>query len=395
MEIKVPKSNVILNLPGFSIVKISGLDRVIFELKYMWVLRCAHCKSKRVRKKSSYLREVHHESIGHRRSLLRFKAYKLYCNDCKRYGNQQFPGINKHQRVTERLKKEVFYQHTQGISQKDLSTRIKHGKATIERWYKSVYEKENLELHNQDCPRMLGIDEHFFSRKQGFATTLCDLGKHKIFDIVKGRSEHDLRGYLNQLKGKERVKVVCMDLSSTYRSIIKKHFPNAKIVADRFHVIRLIQHQCMMTYRELSDNVKSNRGVLAILRTRPDRLSSPQKTKLAQFLKDNPAIEAIYQFQQQLHQLLMHRAMTAKWCRKSIPQFLGMIDALKKSMFKSLVALGKTLYKWKDEIARMWRFRKSNGITEGFHRKMKLIQRRAYGFRNFENYRIRVRVLCA
>ncbi|WP_423202101.1 transposase [Legionella fairfieldensis] len=35
-----------------------------------------------------------------------------------------------------------------------------------------------------------------------------------------------------------------------------------------------------------------------------------------------------------------------------------------------------------------------NGITEGFHRKMKLIQRRAYGFRNFENYRLRVRVLC-
>jgi hypothetical protein len=51
--------------------------------------------------------------------------------------------------------------------------------------------------------------------------------------------------------------------------------------------------------------------------------------------------------------------------------------------------------KWREEIARMWRFTKSNGITEGFHRKMKLIQRRAYGFRNFENYRLRVRVLCS
>ena len=91
----------------------------------------------------------------------------------------------------------------------------------------------------------------------------------------------------------------------------------------------------------------------------------------------------------------MHRSMNKDWCRKTIPQFLEMIDALKKSTFKSLVALGKTFCQWKDEIARMWRFRKSNGITEGFHRKMKLIQRRAYGFRNFENYRIRVRVLCA
>ncbi len=46
------------------------------------------------------------------------------------------------------------------------------------------------------------------------------------------------------------------------------------------------------------------------------------------------------------------------------------------------------------EIAAMWRFTKNNCITEGFHRKMKLIQRRAYGFRNFENYRLRVIAAC-
>ena len=186
-----------------------------------------------------------------------------------------------------------------------------------------------------------------------------------------------------------------MDLSSTYRSIVRKHFPNAKIVADRFHVIRLIQHQCMMTYRELSDKVKSNRGILALLRTRPDRLTPQQLIRRNAFLAEHPAIDAIYQFQQQLHTLLMHRSMNKDWCRKTIPGFLEMMDALKKSPFKALAALGRTLYLWRDGIARMWRFRKSNGITEGFHRKMKLIQRRAYGFRNFENYRIRVRVLCA
>ena len=45
-------------------------------------------------------------------------------------------------------------------------------------------------------------------------------------------------------------------------------------------------------------------------------------------------------------------------------------------------------------IIRMWRFTRNNGITEGFRRKMKLIQRRAYGFRNFENYRLRVLIEC-
>ena len=46
------------------------------------------------------------------------------------------------------------------------------------------------------------------------------------------------------------------------------------------------------------------------------------------------------------------------------------------------------------EIVRMWRFTKSNGITEGFHNKMEMISRRAFGFRNFQNYRLRVRTLC-
>jgi transposase len=56
--------------------------------------------------------------------------------------------------------------------------------------------------------------------------------------------------------------------------------------------------------------------------------------------------------------------------------------------------LAKTLTDWIEEIARMWRFSRNNGITEGFHRKMKLIQRRAYGFRSFTNYRLRVIAQC-
>jgi len=56
--------------------------------------------------------------------------------------------------------------------------------------------------------------------------------------------------------------------------------------------------------------------------------------------------------------------------------------------------LAKTLHSWRGEIAAIRRFTKNNRIAEGFHRKMKLIQRRAYGFRNFENYRLRVLAAC-
>lgn len=391
----MPRKDVILNLPGFTLKKVSGINPIVLDVHYRRKARCIYCQRKKLRKKSSFIRKVKHESFGHRQSILRFKAYKFFCYFCKRYFNQQFPGIAKYQRATEKLKQEVFFQHTYGLSQQTMSARLNLGKATIERWYHQCYLLENKEFSDQTCPQVLGIDEHFFTKKDSFVTTLCNLRKHKIFDVVKGRSASELADYFNKLRGKERVKVICIDLSSNYRNVISRFFPNAKIVADRFHVIRLLHHQCMQTYQEIDPSIKNKRGILAALRTHPDKLYGNRLMKRDNYLKLNPAINAIYDFKQRVHRLLMKKSMKARHCKRLIPLFLNMINDLKQSSFKRLITLGKTFNQWREEIVRMWRFTKNNGITEGFHRKMKLIQRRAFGFRNFENYRLRVKVLCS
>lgn len=391
----MPRKDIILNLPGFTIKNASGNQPIVLDVTYRRKARCVHCHSKNLRKKDSFIRKVHHEPIGHRRTILRFKAHKFYCRDCHRYFNQQFPGIGKYQRSSHRLQTCIFHRHTEGVSQKSLSRDFKLGKATIERWYHKEYLLAHKKLETLHCPSVLGIDEHFFSKKQGYATTFCNLRKHKIFDIVKGRSSKDIKDYLEQLPGKDKVKVICIDLSNTYRHLIQQYFPNAKIVADRFHVIRLMLHQCMQTYQEIDPKMKNQRGLLAALRTNPDNLTEYRLKKRDEYFNQHPAIAAIYAFKRKLHRLLMKKTVQARRCKKLIPIFLKMIQALKESPFKRLRTLGKTLYEWREEVVRMWRFTKNNGITEGFHRKMKLIQRRAYGFKNFENYRLRVRVLCS
>ena len=73
------------------------------------------------------------------------------------------------------------------------------------------------EMKNNPCPSQLGIDEHYFTRKQGYATTLCDLEHHRVYDVTLGRSRHALEGYFKGLKGRERVELVCMDMAETYR----------------------------------------------------------------------------------------------------------------------------------------------------------------------------------
>jgi len=252
------------------------------------------------------------------------------------------------------------------------------------------------EFKNAGCPRNLGIDEHFFSRKDGYATTLCDLGNNKVYDVVLGRSEASLEHYLSHLKGRDKVETICMDLSTTYRSIARKYFPKAKIVADRFHVIRLVNHHFLSCWKQIDPVGGKNRGLLSLMRRHPANLKSPEQVqRLQTYLLENLAIKAIYDFKQEICQILLVKTCTAKRCRPLAKKLLHIIEDLLASKLEPMVTLGETLRSWQEEIATMWRFTKNNGITEGFHNKMETISRQAYGYRNFENYRMRVRVLCS
>ena len=213
--------------------------------------------------------------------------------------------------------------------------------------------------------------------------------------MVLGRSEAALDSYFRRLKGKDKVVVVCIDLASSYRALIRKHFPQARIVADRFHVVRLLNHYFLTTWKALDPVGSKHRGLLSLIRRHPDKLTEEQGRRLEAYFEKYPAVGAIYEFKQRLHNLLRKKTRTARQCRKLIVELLDFIEQLKSQSFENLQTLGKTLESWSGEIAAMWRFSKNNGITEGFHNKMEMISRRAFGFRNFENYRLRVRVMCS
>ena len=117
--------------------------------------------------------------------------------------------------------------------------------------------------------------------------------------------------------------------------------------------------------------------------------------KLSVYLEEHPALKQIYRFKQKLCYLLLKKHCNQKKCSQLAPRFLRAVQELRDARFAPLVQLGNTLHSWQEEIATMWRFTRNNGITEGFHTKMEVLQRQAYGFRNFNNYRLRVKVLCS
>jgi len=296
---------------------------------------------------------------------------------------------------SEAFRKEVFVKHHDGICQKILARRLNIGQATIERWYQDHLKIKFSRRQNNPCPRVLGIDEHFFTRKQGYATTFCDLAKHAIHDVALGRSAKALAPYLDQLPDKRNVRVVVMDLSETYRNIARQYFPNAKIVADRFHVIRLVNHHFLKLWQQIDPLGRKNRGLLSLMRRHEANLSEIQRLRLFDYFARFPALAPIWTFKQKLCRLLLTKNRTREQCKRLLGVYLHYLRLLNDSPFDAMSTLGRTLESWAKEIVRMWRFSRSNGITDGFHNKMELISRRAYGFRNFQNYRLRVRTLWA
>jgi transposase len=390
------ESEALLGLPGYQITEVreeAGWNRIrgVFAGK----ISCPHCEGTALRTKDRRIRKLRHENWGERRTVLELETRKFQCLGCNRFFWQRFPGIQPRRRASEPYRRSVYRKHFDGISRSRLSQREGISGSTVERWFLEFLQLSLQERVNAPCPPVLGIDEHFFSRRHGYATTFCDLRGHRIHDVVLGRSEAALENYLNRLEGKHLVKVVCMDLASVYRALVRKHFPNARIVADRFHVIRLVNHHFLACWKEIDPVGSKHRGLLSLMRRHRHNLRPEQQTRLAQYLKENPALEVIYRFKQKLCYLLLEKHLNQRKCAQLIPRLLRAIAELKAAVLPSLVQLGHTLHAWREEIATMWRFTRNNGITEGFHTKIEVLQRQAYGFRNFQNYRLRVRVMCS
>jgi transposase len=358
--------------------------------------RCPCCGSApgRFHSKGRYLRQVRHMECFGKPTVLKVYCRRWECLDCARSFVAELPGILPYRQSTEPLREQIYLLHHHGIPSSCVAQRVQMGQATVGRIYQQFTVRKASERISLQCPRLLGIDEHTLHKGGRMVTTFCDLKNHRVFDVVQGRSQRDLEGFLRQLQGRDKVQLVCIDLSSPYRAIVQQWFPNARIVADRFHVVRIIYHHFLQLARQIVHGLKNNRGLLCCLRKRPENLTDKQRQRLDQLLNEHPALRPLYQKMHDLRSLMNHKHQTKKTCRPLAQQLLGSINDLRDSSLQPLLTLADTLEQWSEPIACMWRFSKNNGITEGFHRKMKLIQRRAYGFRNFDNYRLRVIAQC-
>jgi transposase len=215
----------------------------------------------------------------------------------------------------------------------------------------------------------------------------CDLKKRRLFEICKGKDAKSIFELLDQYPGRENVKVVVIDLSNGYRSIVRRMFPNAKIIADKFHALRLLSPALMKLRKQINGNKLELKQRRLLLRNRED-LKYFEKVELDRFLSRHPTLEELYEFKERLR--TFYRSRNHRQARRYLEKF---IDDLAMSSQEAANILGRTLKRWKEELIAYFGNRWTNGFTEATNGTAKALQRRARGFRNFVNYRLKT--LCA
>ncbi len=357
---------------------------------------CPHCGGKSyAHGKLPRKLDIMNKDGGVRDCRLTLRRFK--CCSCGKTFQQDLwrIGVAPYARRNERMNKAMGRQMMQGVSNKDIANNFRVNPSTVERALHRLFKLHLKERLNYPCPVYLGIDEHSIHKGKHYAVTLIDLKNHRVYEVIDGKQTATLEAALRKLRGRSEVKMVCMDLCPQFRSIVRRLFPKAKIVADRFHVIRLVIDTLLDFSREAEPDIRWQRGIIAVLRKNGANLTTKQKTLLENVLLDKPILRPAYEFKEELCALLRNKDQKEAECQAHLCKLKYLMEQMEDDSTSHFKALHKTMRSWYEPIIRMWRFTYNNGITEGFHRKMKLIQRRAYGFRNFANYRLRVLVECS
>jgi transposase len=249
----------------------------------------------------------------------------------------------------------------------------------------------------------LGLDEVLFVRdgpyrRLVFSTSIVDVGTGQLLDVVPGRSGAAPTAWL-LARGKEwlsHVRYATLDLSGPYRSVFNKTVPQATQVADPFHLIKLANLKLDECRRRVQNELAGHRGrkddplyrARRLLTMADERLDERGRERLMGLLNaGDPKGEvfATWQAKELVRGLYDHHDPALAL---AFVQRLGN-DLHEPELPEEARSLGRTLLRWKHQIAAWHEAHVTNGPTEAANNLIKRVKRVAFGFRSFRNYRLR------
>lgn len=195
---------------------------------------------------------------------LKIRKRRFYCKTCKKPFTEPVAGVGKGHRTTQRYRKSVLWAAENFSNLKAVRKAYRCSSAFL---YKILYEQLELRVSkniNYPWPKSIGMDEHFFRRTRDkkrvreFATVFTDHNNKRLRELVHGKTAAELIAGVSHVEGRENVEKVTLDLCDPYKSFVKDFFPNAQMIADKFHVLRLLTPHINRRRKEITGDDRKN-----------------------------------------------------------------------------------------------------------------------------------------
>lgn len=357
---------------------------------------CPHCGMETTKvhdRRIVSIKDAPHEA---KEKVLVIKKRRFRCEGrgCRKVFTEQVDGIMPRARITERMQRSILYICDNFANMSAAKRHLRLGTKTIYKRHYAQLELKWRERKNDVWPTTIGIDEHSFIRnkKYGhreFVTMVVDYNNKRLKEVLPTRTVGELAQQLNYIQGRENVKNVCMDMSTSYRSFAKSYFPNAKIIADKFHVVRLPMQALQKYLKQVKTDTKEHKLRRKLLLKNSFKLERETRALVYEWIENHPTIKEIYLAKETINKI--YRCENAGHARRILTK---LTDALALSKVPELKSLRKTLLNWIDEILNYFENKLTNARTEGFNNVAKQVQKRAYGYKNFNNYRLKLLYAC-
>jgi transposase len=352
---------------------------------------CQRCKAISSAIKQYQSRCVRDLDLFGKRAFLHFELRRFECPECGHRFTERLQAVDWRRRQTRRFEQEI-YQECLRSSKKAVAEKWLLSYATVT----EIFQRQAKRSLKQQAVqvRILGMDEIALKKRhKQYALVLSDLERRYVLAVLPSREQAEIEKWLKCLtqEQKQAIRVVSMDMWRPYHSFVKQHLPQAKIVADRFHVMKQLNDQLTKARRQIQrqaaeDTREALKGSRWLLVQARDTLSAQKEQQLLAVLAADPQLRSAYLLKEEFR-LIFERIQDQQQARRFLEAWVCKVRFTNNRYLLDFV---KTLRNWWQEILNYFDKRITNGFVEGLNRAIRTIIWRAYGFRNFDNFKLQV-----
>lgn len=382
---------------GYQYVKTAyEAGRVTFTiLQERGALRCAACGSRRVVRRGFQSRCFRSLPIGARPVQIELDVPRVGCADCGEVRQVPVDFADERRTYTHAFERYIL-ELSHHMTIRDVAEHLQVGWDLVKGIQKRSLSRRFRRVKLKHL-RRIAIDEISIGRGHRYLTVVLDLKSGAVVFVGDGKGAEALQPFWKRLKRcRAKIEAVAMDMSPAYLNAVQTHLRKAVIVFDHFHVIKLFNEKLSdlrrELYREATEQLHKDvlKGTRWLLLKNPENLDGTrdESKRLHEALLLNQPLATAYYMKEDLRRVWEQADRSA--AQRVLDDWIRRAES---SGIRRLIQFAHTLATHRSGILNYYRYRISTGPLEGTNTKIRVLQRKAYGFRDTEFFKLKIYAL--